>query len=136
MRSSFSALLSDDIPWQFRILTILVFLLICGGLALDLAASKVANPVFQQYEEDTKDEKTGTTKHVEHLPLDQGDKQLLVELSKSKSDNLNKSAQLLYDFAKIALGALIASITNVLGNGKTKEPESPPVLGPKINEKP
>ncbi|MBU0484190.1 MAG: hypothetical protein KKB30_06720 [Proteobacteria bacterium] len=134
MRTIFSELLTNDIPWQFRILTILVFLLVSGGLALDLAASKVANPVFQQYQEDTKDEKTGAARHIEHLPLDKEDKQLLVELSKSKSDNLNKSAQLLYDFAKIALGALIASITNVLGNGQAKEPDPPPVLDPNTNK--
>lgn len=121
MGSAFSGLLSNDIPWQFRILTILVFLLVCGGLALDLAASKVASPQFQQYKEDTKDEKSGTIKSIEHAPLEKEDKQLLMELARSKAENLNKSAQLLYDFAKIALGALIASITNILGIGKPKE---------------
>lgn len=121
MSTTFAGMISNDIPWQFRILTILVFLLVCGGFALDLAASKVAMPDFQQYREDTKDEKTGTAKSVEHIPLDKEDKQLLIELARSKAENLNKSAQLLYDFAKIALGALIASITNILGIGKPKE---------------
>ena len=124
MNSLISGLVSNDIPWQFRILTVLVFLLVCGGLALDLAASKVANPEFQQYREDTKDENSGTARSVEHLPLDKDDKKLLIELARSKADNLNKSAQLLYDFAKIALGALIASITNILGVSKPRQTES------------
>ncbi len=124
MSSNISGLLSNDVPWQFRILTILVFLLVCGGLALDLAAAKVANPEFQQYREATTNENEGTSSEVEHIPLNKEDKELLVDLARSKAENLNKSAQLLYDFAKIALGALIASITNILGFNKFKEPDS------------
>ena len=85
---------AEDSPWQFRLLAVIVFMFFGGGLLLDTWASNLPFP------------KSGGIS----VELDQ----LAVEFLKTKHQSLTKSATLLYDLAKIALGALIASITQSL----------------------
>jgi len=86
----------SDSPWQFRILLVMVIVFFVGGLLLDYLASLIAF--------------TGLGGSEENFELDK----LIIEFTKSKHDSLTQSASLLYDFAKIALGALIASVTQNL----------------------
>lgn len=81
-------LVGPGVPWQFRLLLCMVVLFFCGGLFLDWLATRVdlAAP--------TDDQAASTTAAV--------------------IEHLNGSARLVYDFAKVALGALIASVHGVL----------------------
>jgi len=107
--SSVLSTLSDkifvsDSPWQFRILLVLVTAFFIGGLALDYLASTVTFP--------------GLSGGAEDLELDN----LVIEFTKEKHKSLSDSAALLYDFAKIGLGALIASVTQNLKVDLKPEP--------------
>ena len=98
-----SKAVADDSPWQFRLLAILVLLFFGGGLLLDAWAAQIPLP-------------------------DLGDSidlnQMKIDFTKSKHDSLTSSASLLYDFAKIVLGALIASITQSLKQTVKEKGES------------
>jgi Na+/proline symporter len=96
-----------DSPWQFRLLAMLVILFFLGGLLLDFLASNVTL--------------TKLSGSVDNRDLDQ----LLIEFSKDKHRSLTNSASLLYDFSKISLGALIASVTQGLKISTKKPTESP-----------
>ena len=89
-------LLVSDSPWQFRILLVMVTAFFAGGLLLDYLASMVTFPMLSGAKDD--------------FELDK----LIIEFTKTKHESLSHSASLLYDFAKIALGALIASVTQNL----------------------
>ncbi len=86
----------SDSPWQFKLLAMLVIFFFGGGLILDYLASTVD---FQKL--------SGATEDRE---LDQ----MIIDFTKQKHEALTSSASLLYDFSKIALGALIASVTQGL----------------------
>ncbi|RDE24554.1 hypothetical protein DV711_02905 [Motiliproteus coralliicola] len=86
----------SDSPWQFKLLAMLVIFFFSGGLMLDYWASTV-----------TVAELSGT---LDSRDLDQ----MIIDFTKQKHAALTGSASLLYDFAKIALGALIASVTQGL----------------------
>jgi hypothetical protein len=86
----------SESPWQFKLMAMLVIIFFSGGLLLDYLASTV---VIQ-----------GLSGAAEHAELDK----LMLEFTKKKHESLTASASLLYDFSKIALGALIASVTQVL----------------------
>jgi len=92
----------EDSPWQFRLLAIMVFAFFGGGLLLDTWASQIPFP--------------DSTKISEEID------KMAVEFTKSKHESLTGSAALLYDFAKIALGALIATVTQSIKQ-ITKSPE-------------
>jgi hypothetical protein len=81
-----------DSPWQFRLLTMLVIIFFFGGLALDYWASIISLPTLSGEE------------------VDRDIDQMLVNFTKDKHESLTSSANLMYDFSKIALGALIASV--------------------------
>lgn len=84
---------AEDSPWQFRLLSIMVIMFFGGGLLLDTWASQIPFPELH----------------------DNSDiNQMTVEFIKTKHQSLTNSAALLYDFAKIVLGALIASVTQSL----------------------
>lgn len=85
-----------DSPWQFRLLAMLVILFFFGGLILDYLASNIDLSML-----------SGS---AEGREMDQ----LIIGFTKEKHDSLTSSASLLYDFSKIALGALIASVTQGL----------------------
>ncbi len=88
-------LLVSDSPWQFRILLVMVSAFFAGGLALDYLASNVTLRLIGA---------------PDSLELDK----LMIDFTKSKHESLTNSASLLYDFSKIALGALIATVTQNL----------------------
>lgn len=106
-------LLPREVPWAFRLMVLLVFALVGGGLFLDYQASNVSFSDVFASQERRKDPATGAEVIVEKLGLRTEDRQLLIDLAKAKAQRLNESAKLLYDFAKIALGALIASLTQL-----------------------
>ena len=83
---------TNGIPWQFRLLLIMVTVFFVGGLLLDYRASDLTP-------------KLGDDSSVN------GE---ILKLINKKHEALTTSAALLYDFAKIALGALIASVTQHL----------------------
>jgi len=86
----------SESPWQFKLLAMLVIFFFLGGLLLDYWASTVPLPDM--------------AKAVDNADLNK----LMIEFAKQKHASLTASANLLYDFSKIALGALIASVTQVL----------------------
>lgn len=85
---------AEDSPWQFRLLAIMIVMFFGGGLLLDTWASQIPFPELNENNHDLN--------------------QLTVEFTKTKHQSLTDSAALLYDFAKIVLGALIASVTQSL----------------------
>ena len=109
--------LGSAVPWSFRLLVLLLFLLVGGGLYLDYLASTVSYPDVFSSQEVTIDPATKQESRREKLGLNTEDRKLLVEWAKDKSQRLNESAKLLYDFAKIVLGALIASLTQLISAG-------------------
>lgn len=109
--------LGAAVPWSFRILVMLLFILICGGLYLDYLASTVTYPDVFASQEIRIDPATKQETRTEKVGLNTDDRKLLVEWAKDKSQRLNESAKLLYDFAKIVLGALIASLTQLISAG-------------------
>jgi hypothetical protein len=117
-----------EASWAFRLLVLLVFSLVGGGIFLDYMAASVASPDFVNSREIRTDPKTGVTSQFDKADVKTEDRQALVELAKTKAQRLNESAKLLYDFAKIALGALIALITQLVANRPTERPteKSPP----------
>jgi hypothetical protein len=102
---SFSAVLNYffavDVPWQFRLLVIMVLIFFGGGLLLNYQASLIPLSGLEG----------------QHTP--EYDK-MLVNFALEKHKALANSANLLYDFSKIALGALIASITQIYTRKATK----------------
>jgi hypothetical protein len=86
----------SDSPWQFKLLAILVIMFFGGGLLLDHLASSI--------------EMHGLSGAADNKDLDQ----MIIEFTKEKHKSLTSSASLLYDFSKIVLGALIASVTQGL----------------------
>lgn len=106
--------LPREVPWAFRLLVLLVFALVGGGLFLDYQAANVSYPEVYPSREQKIDPTTGKEVVIEQAGLRTEDRQLLIDLAKVKAQRLNESAKLLYDFAKIALGALIASITQLI----------------------
>ena len=92
----------SDSPWQFKLLAMLVIFFFFGGLMLDYWASTITLNLLSGESE-----------------LDE----MIIAFTKQKHESLTRSASLLYDFSKIALGALIASITQVLK--LAKKPQEP-----------
>lgn len=88
----------SDSPWQFRMLLVMVILFFGGGLFLDYLASSVEIPAI------------GTPDSKEGYEVINS----IIEYAKQKHQTLSNSASLLYDFSKIALGALIASVAQNL----------------------
>lgn len=112
--------LPTEVPWAFRLLVLLVFALLGGGLFLDYTASNVTYVDAIASLERKKDPATGQEITVEKAGLRPEDRQILIDLAKSKGQRLNESAKLLYDLAKIAMGALIASITQLAGTARRR----------------
>lgn len=104
----------SDASWAVRLLLLLVFCLVAGGLLLDYLASAVPSPDFQDSMELRTDPKTKEEIRISKGTIATGDRTVLVELAKTKAQRLNESARLLYDFAKISLGALIALVTQLV----------------------
>lgn len=119
-----------EASWAFRLLVLLVFSLVAGGITLDYLAATVASPDFVNSREIRTDPKTGEKVELEKTDVKTEDRQALVELAKTKAQRLNESAKLLYDFAKIALGALIALITQLVATRPAEKAESTPTSTP------
>lgn len=96
----------SESPWQFKLLAMLVIMFFAGGVLLDHLASTI--------------DIQGLSGAPENKELDQ----MIITFAKEKHKALSSSANLLYDFSKIALGALIASVTQGL-----KLPSSNPKQG-------
>jgi len=103
-----------DVPWHFRLLVIMVIIFFAGGLYLDFLASKISLRL---------PELAATLASPNEIVIE-----AIKEHTKNKVDNLSSSAKLLYDFSKIALGALLASLSSVIKEAsirkKTSEKES------------
>lgn len=113
--------LGSSVPWSFRLLVLLLFLLVGGGLYLDYLASSISYPDVFSSQETKIDSVTKQEIRIEKLGLNTDDRKLLVEWAKDKSQRLNESAKLLYDFAKVVLGALIASLTQLISTGTRRD---------------
>lgn len=109
--------LGSSVPWSFRLLVLLLFVLVGGGIYLDYLASTVSYPDFFASKEVKIDPETKQQVSIEKLGLDSEDRKVIVEWAKEKTQRLNESAKLLYDFAKIVLGALIASLSQLISAG-------------------
>jgi len=109
--------LGEQVPWSFRLLVLLLFLLVGGGIYLDYLAANVSYPDYFASQEIGVDAETGKETRIEKLGLKTEDRKILVDWAQDKSQRLNESAKLLYDFAKITLGALIASLTQLISAG-------------------
>jgi len=116
--------LGEQVPWSFRLLVLLLFMLVGGGLYLDYLSSQVSYPDFFASKEIKIDPASGKEISIEKLGLETEDRKLLVEWAQDKTRRLNESAKLLYDFAKITLGALIASLTQLISVGVKREHQS------------
>ena len=108
---------TKETPWSFRLLVLLLFLLIGGGLYLDDRSSQVSYPEIVDRMEEITDKETGDVTKISKRGYDAEERKLVMEISKEKSQRLHESATLLYDFAKIVLGALIASLTQLISAG-------------------
>lgn len=120
---------TKETPWSFRLLVLLLFLLVGGGLYLDDRASKVSYPEIVDRMEEITDKETGNVTKISKRGYDAEERKLVMEISKEKSQRLHESATLLYDFAKIVLGALIASLTQLI-NASTKRTYGPNIPDP------
>ena len=116
-----------EVPWAFRLLVLLVFAFVAGGLYLDYLAASVSYPDFLDSREVRTDPKTGEEIRIDKAGLRTEDRQLIVDLAKAKAQRLNDSAKLLYDFAKIVLGALIASLSQLISAQRRLPPSEPDV---------
>ena len=117
MSSQIDRLIGSNVPWQFRLMVILVFALVAGGLFLDQQAANVSLPDFSKVAEQRVDAETGQEIKIIKEYTDE-DRKMIAEITKEKSASLSDSAKMLYDFAKVALGALLASLTNVITKAK------------------
>ncbi|GAM71795.1 hypothetical protein JCM19236_6378 [Vibrio sp. JCM 19236] len=125
MTNQLDRLIGPKVPWQFRLMILLVFALVAGGIFLDHQAARVSVPDFASVAEERIDPNTGQTiKSMKEFSSE--DRKMFAEIAKEKSANLSASAKLLYDFAKITLGALLASITNVIPKSRDSEPVATP----------
>ncbi|WP_421863372.1 hypothetical protein [Motiliproteus sp.] len=97
----------SDSPWQFKLLAMLVIFFFFGGLVLDYWASTVTF--------------SGLSGAADNRDLDQ----MIVEFTKQKHASLTSSASLLYDFSKIALGALIASVAQGVKQSTLRRGQEP-----------
>ncbi|MGD0170047.1 MAG: hypothetical protein ABSE54_10025 [Smithella sp.] len=109
--------LGSQVPWSFRLLVLLFFLLIGGGIYLDKLALEVSYPDVFASSEVKVDPTTKQESRIEKVGLSTEDRQFLIQWAKEKTQRLNESAKLLYDFAKVVLGALIASLTQLISGG-------------------
>lgn len=124
LSSSSRYFFGSAVPWSFRLLVLLLFLLVGGGLYLDYLASTVSYPDVFASQEVKIDSVTKQESRIEKIGLNTEDRKILVDWAKDKSQRLNESAKLLYDFAKIVLGALIASLTQLISTGVRQAPRS------------
>lgn len=116
-----SYFLGSQVPWSFRMLVLLLFLLVGGCIFLDNLAANVSYPDVFDSSESSKDSETGVETRIDRKGLDTKDRKLILEWAGEKARRLNESAKLLYDFAKITLGVLIASLTQLISASSRKE---------------
>ena len=108
---------SSVAPWPFILLFVLTFLFFAGGIVLDSLANQVSTEKIRQLlitSERTIDRKNVEEKEVVRDQLKQEDRNSLIQFEKEKADRLAASARLLYDMAKIALGALLTCLTQMI----------------------
>ena len=100
------------------ILTVVVIACVVGGLALDHQAAKHDLSMFYQegITEKKADPSKGTETIVTRGLLSKDQIDAILSLQKQRSDRLHDSAKLLYDFSKLALGALIAVVTQLFAS--------------------
>jgi hypothetical protein len=122
-------------PWPFVLLFLLTFLFFGGGLLLDTFAGRVSTESIRSLfptEEKTIDGKTGEQKTVvRDMAVHAEDRNALIAFEKERADRLSASAKLLYDMAKIALGALLTCLTqmiNAVVQRQTPDDQAPPVV--------
>jgi len=104
-------------PWPFILLFILTFLFFGGGIVLDSLAGQVSSEKIRALlltSERTIDRKTADEKEIVRDVLKPEDRNSLIQFEKEKADRLAASARLLYDMAKIALGALLTCLTQMI----------------------
>jgi len=117
--------LAADVPWHFRLLLIMVIMFFAGGLYLDSLASKISLELPKLETELTVDDSGSGAAgkgSVTSLHID-----ALKEHTKNKLDNVSSSAKLLYDFSKIALGALLASLSSAIKDIKAPKARRKPL---------
>ena len=104
-------------PWPFILLFILTFLFFAGGIVLDSLANQVSTEKLRSLllsSERTIDRKGADEKEVVRDALKPEDRNSLIQFEKEKADRLAASARLLYDMAKVALGALLTCLTQMI----------------------
>ena len=104
-------------PWPFILLFILTFTFFAGGIVLDSLAGQVSTEKIRSLlltSERTIDRKSSDEKEVVRDQLKPEDRNSLIQFEKEKADRLATSARLLYDMAKIALGALLTCLAQMI----------------------
>lgn len=104
-------------PWPFILLFVMTFLFFGGGIVLDSLANQVSTEKIRSLlltSERTIDRKSSDEKEVVKDQLKPEDRNSLIQFEKEKADRLATSARLLYDMAKIALGALLTCLTQMI----------------------
>ena len=113
----FAARWGSRAPWPFILLFILTFLFFGGGIVLDSLAGQVSTEKIRALlltSERTIDRKSVDEKEIVRDALKPEDRNSLIQFEKEKADRLAASARLLYDMAKIALGALLTCLTQMI----------------------
>ena len=104
-------------PWPFILLFILTILFFVGGIVLDSMAGQVSTEKIRSLlltSERTIDRKSSEEKEVVRDQLKPEDRNSLIQFEKEKADRLSSSARLLYDMAKVALGALLTCLAQMI----------------------
>lgn len=106
-------------PWPFILLFIMTFLFFGGGIVLDSLAGQVSVEKIRSLFPDRPPEKKSGEETTSDSALKQDERQSLIQFEliqfeKEKADRLAASARLLYDMAKIALGALLTCLTQMI----------------------
>ena len=105
-------------PWPFILLFVMTILFFAGGIVLDSMANQVSTDKIRALfptTERTVERKTGEEREVvRDMVIKAEDRSSLIQFEKEKADRLAASARLLYDMAKIALGALLTCLTQMI----------------------
>ena len=105
-------------PWPFILLFLITLLFFCGGILLDALAGQTNTEGVRRLfpiSDKTIDSKTGAETVVTHeYDIKSEDRATLIQFEKEKADRLASSAHTLYDMAKIALGALLTCLTQMI----------------------
>jgi len=117
------------VPWPSILLFVMTFLFFSGGIVLDSMAGQVSTEKIRSLlltSERTIDRKSAEEKEVVRDQLKPEDRNSLIQFEKEKADRLASSARLLYDMAKVSLGALLTCLAQMINAAVVAQRRSAP----------